>query len=504
MKDLWKRLHLICLLHFSELNKYKEQINERIRWSQAKFIWESPLFDADYYQAASQTGLSGLALAVHYLYLGWKNELEPSRQFSGKAYLICYQDVAETHQCPLLHYEKYGKHEGRMVLTQNDFENCSITEEDNQYVEQLKQQHKKMVLLLSHELSLTGAPRALLNLAVTLRKLGVESVIWSLLPGDLDKEVVKQNFTYKVVTMLFSSSSGNTFFTDEVKDYVSMFDMVLLNTIVALPKIVYFSNINIKKVCWIHDGSYGFGCCPMTPKFAKYYKLYDQIFVVGDYARRIAMSYGEKGVQMKNLIYGIDDVAYSLTASDSVTSDGTNGEQVNMVLAGTVEERKGQDILLKALSQLSTDVLKGLHIKIVGKTISKTIADQLLADRTGCIEMVGSVTHDRLMQIMASMDILLCSSIDDPMPIVCTEAMMLSKPVIVSSNTGTASFIVEEENGFVFHSGDAQALADAITRAVNSRNRLAQMGQKARLVFEQNFTNEIFEASVQKELLSLL
>jgi glycosyltransferase involved in cell wall biosynthesis len=149
-------------------------------------------------------------------------------------------------------------------------------------------------------------------------------------------------------------------------------------------------------------------------------------------------------------------------------------------------------------------VLKGLHIKIVGKTISKTIADQLLADRTGCIEMVGSVTHDRLMQIMASMDILLCSSIDDPMPIVCTEAMMLSKPVIVSSNTGTASFIVEEENGFVFHSGDAQALADAITRAVNSRNRLAQMGQKARLVFEQNFTNKIFEASVQKELLSLL
>ena len=173
-------------------------------------------------------------------------------------------------------------------------------------------------------------------------------------------------------------------------------------------------------------------------------------------------------------------------------------------MAGTIEERKGQDILLKALSLLPTDVLKELHIKIVGKTISKTIANQLSTDRTGCIEMVGSVSHDKLMQIMSSMDILLCSSIDDPMPIVCTEAVMLSKPVIVRSNTGTASFIVEGENGFVFHSGDAQALADAITRAVKSRNCLAQMGQKARLVFEQNFTNEIFEASVQKELLTLL
>ncbi len=503
MMNFSKSMYLIYLLCFSELSKYRGQIHERIRWSQVKLVWESELFDADYYKAISKVKLTGIALAVHYLYIGWKDGLEPSEMFSGNAYLACYQDIAETHQCPLLHYEKYGKYEGRMFLSKREYENCSITQKDYQYVEQLKQQHKKVVLLVSHELSLTGAPRALLNLAVRFRKLGVESIIWSLQPGDLDKELAEHNFSYKVVTLLFASSDGKHFFTDEVKDYISMFDMVLINTIVALPKIEFFRNINIKKVCWIHDGSYGFSCCPITPKFAEYYKLYDRIFVVGDYARRIAMLYGEKGTQMQNLIYGIDDIANKVADDDVIANDAT-GNYFTMILAGTIEERKGQDILLKALSMLSSQVLEVLRIKIVGKIINKDLAQQLSADRTGCVEMVGPVSHDMLIKMMMCMDILLCPSIDDPMPIVCTEAFMLSKPIIVSDNTGTASFIIEGENGFVVRSGDAKALADAITQAIESRSKLVQMGKKARAVFEQNFTNEIFEKNLREQLLSML
>ena len=93
MMNFSKSMYLIYLLCFSELSKYRGQIHERIRWSQVKLVWESELFDADYYKAISKVELTGIALAVHYLYIGWKDGLEPSELFSGNAYLICYQEM---------------------------------------------------------------------------------------------------------------------------------------------------------------------------------------------------------------------------------------------------------------------------------------------------------------------------------------------------------------------------------------------------------------------------
>ena len=82
--------------------------------------------------------------------------------------------------------------------------------------------------------------------------------------------------------------------------------------------------------------------------------------------------------------------------------------------------------------------------------------------------------------------------------------MMLSKPIIVSDCTGTASFINDGDNGYIVKAGDAHSLAIAIEKAVKSKNLLPAIGKKARKVYESSFTNEAFEQRLKEKFIPVI
>ncbi len=147
-------------------------------------------------------------------------------------------------------------------------------------------------------------------------------------------------------------------------------------------------------------------------------------------------------------MYYIDDVA------DSINVSVHNTGKMTMVIAGTIDERKGHDVLLESMSFIPKNVRDNIEVLIVGSPNNEIIYKKIRQSKYKCMQLIGAVTHNKLLSFMKGMDILLCPSIDDPMPIVCTEAFMLSKPVIVGSNTGTAAFVEDGENGFIVESGN--------------------------------------------------
>lgn len=360
-----------------------------------------------------------------------------------------------------------------------------------------QRKHSKTILLFTHEMSLTGAPRALFNLSLVLKKNGFYVMIASLVPGPLEKEeLVPSGIPFILLNI---PKIANTYcFSLNLKKYISSFDMILFNTIATLPIVEGIVDVNIKKVCWIHEGAYGFRCNPYKFQFPILYQQFDKLFVVGEYARGIACSYGEKKIIIENLIYGIDAIPYSCQ------NGNRENKKVVMILAGSIEERKGQLVLLESLSLLSAEIMDQLEIYLIGSTLDKNIETLLKESAYDCLKLMGVMQHNDLMAFYEKMDILLCPSLDDPMPIVCTEAMMLSKPIIVSDCTGTASFINEGENGFIVKAGDAHSLALAIEKAVKSKNLLPSLGEKARSVFENNFTNEVFEQRIKEKLIPVI
>ncbi len=78
--------------------------------SEVKIIAGSSFFDEARYKR--MYGVHGFA-AVHYLRKGWRMGLDPSERFSTNQYLELNPDVKESGINPLLHYERYGKKEGR-------------------------------------------------------------------------------------------------------------------------------------------------------------------------------------------------------------------------------------------------------------------------------------------------------------------------------------------------------------------------------------------------------
>lgn len=56
----------------------------------------------------------GIAPAAHYLEHGWRESKDPSPRFSTQRYLTVYPDVVELAICPLIHWKKLGRREGRV------------------------------------------------------------------------------------------------------------------------------------------------------------------------------------------------------------------------------------------------------------------------------------------------------------------------------------------------------------------------------------------------------
>lgn len=458
-----------------------------------ELIRNSSLFDEEYY-AKQVEDMYDLSPAAHYYYFGWRCGYDPSEAFSTNSYLAMYIDILASETCPLLHYLTSGEKEKRIKTSVKEAKEFNISSND---INQLQKEGegKTKVLLISHELSLTGAPRALANMAYALKELGMYPVIISNKSGVLQKEIKEHGIPCLIDLTLSTLYINSDIHNKPLYKYVNNFDYVVFNTICALPFIELFYDVKGKKIAWIHDGKFGYECTPTTYKMTEMLSYFDATYVVGEYCRKITLEYCNKEFDIKNLLYFITN------ESSAAIPTQNQSDKLKMVLAGTIEERKGQETLLDSLELLPEDIISNIEITLAGVPFNPNITKKINNCKFACINYLGSINHDKLIKLMSEMDILLCPSLDDPMPIVCTEAFMLSKPVIVGSETGTAALIEEGKNGYVVKSGDAASLAQAITKAFNEKDNLQTMGKNAYQIYQEQFTYDSFKKII-KEIFS--
>ncbi|MHB1357637.1 MAG: glycosyltransferase [Anaerolineae bacterium] len=75
----------------------------------------------------------------------------------------------------------------------------------------------------------------------------------------------------------------------------------------------------------------------------------------------------------------------------------------------------------------------------------------------------------------------------DGLPNVLLEAMASGRAVVASSIAGMDELIVDGENGLLVPSGDAVALANAVSSLLNDRERRRMLGQSARYLMVENY-----------------
>lgn len=176
--------------------------------------------------------------------------------------------------------------------------------------------------------------------------------------------------------------------------------------------------------------------------------------------------------------------------------------RVQFTVIGYIEYRKGQDILLEAIRSLNPDIRRQAEFCFVGQNTSM-MAKEIMEKAAGIpeITITGPVDRKAIDHILRQTDMLVCPSREDPMPTVAAEAMMHGVPCLVSDAAGTARYIKNGRDGFVFRSEDADQLKELIERCI--LDRPVWMGRNARRIYEEYFSMEAFEKrfmSLFKEL----
>jgi glycosyltransferase involved in cell wall biosynthesis len=136
-----------------------------------------------------------------------------------------------------------------------------------------------------------------------------------------------------------------------------------------------------------------------------------------------------------------------------------------------------------ALKAFAAAKVHGSYMLMVGDgplmEALKSEAEELgIADR---VRFPGLVLYSRLPELYASSDVLVFPSEHEPFGLPVNEAMLCGIPVIVSDRVGAGYDLVEDgKTGYVYSSGDVDALAAILRRVLPDRALLKQMGEQAR------------------------
>lgn len=340
----------------------------------------------------------------------------------------------------------------------------------------------KTVVLLSTDLALGGTAIALFHMARVLRKLKYPIVFASMMDGPLRKRIGELDIPVVIDANLQLATMRETAWLAGVK-------LILCN---AINYYIFLSerDLSIPTVWWLHDSSFFYdGVDKEILRKISGENL--KVLSVGPVPER-ALHQVLPALPVEQLLYGVNDMTGRAVKNPP-------REKVCFVTIGAIEERKGQDILLRAIGLLEAKIRKQAIFYLIGQNTS-LLAAQIReeAEQMPEVRVSGPVGREEIDRMLRNADVMICPSREDPMPTVAAEAMSYGVPCIVSDVTGTASYIREGKNGLIFESENAEALAYKIGRCIEDRDRLEQMGENARLIYEQYFSMEVFEKNVMK------
>lgn len=362
----------------------------------------------------------------------------------------------------------------RLEENQQQIQYYGITEQE------LLRDAGKTIGLFSTDLALGGTAIALFHMAKVLKKLGYSVVFASMMDGPLRKRIEELDIPVVVDANLQLATMRETVWLAEFK-------LIICN---AINYYIFLSdrNLRIPMIWWLHDSAFFYdGVDREVLRKISGENL--RVLSVGPVPRdAFHQVYSEMPVGQ--LLYGVDDMTGKAVKK-------TPHEKVCFVTIGFIEERKGQDILLQAISLLQKEFREQAFFYLIGQNTS-LLAEKIREEAKHMPEIIltGPVGREEIDKILRDADVMICPSREDPMPTVAAEAMSYGVPCIVSNVTGTAEYIKEKENGLIFESEDAEILAHRIRWCIENRGRLEQMGISARQVYERCFSMSVFEKAV--------
>ena len=397
----------------------------------------------------------------------------------------CFDGLIEISNLPTYIESNGGKFYGKEFLSETS---CSYA------------------LLISHEASLTGAPMALRYLGLCLQKKYITPIFLSPSEGKIVNELSRDGIPTIVFPELLPFIqpwlAGGALPNEPklINNIRNLFDFIVANTLITAPVVSQLIDTDTPVLWWIHEAeeSYSEHFQRTLPK-----KLSTNIrvFTGGDYARRVLAKYRPQ-YNSENLLY---PVPYSESQHAKTTLIEKKGKLL-FLCVGTLQTRKAQDKLVDAIIQLPSNIRERTLFLFIGRNCSPEIFEKIKSATATYPENVlymDEISQQDLSNFYSIMDVLVCPSLDDPMPIVVTDALARSKLVLCSDNVGTAELLKSSNSGIVYPAHDVGALVAKIQSIVTAPYLYSSVSARARNVYEEYFSPEVFDKNLDKTLNSI-
>ncbi|MDD6627668.1 MAG: glycosyltransferase family 4 protein [Lachnospiraceae bacterium] len=337
---------------------------------------------------------------------------------------------------------------------------------------------QQSILLLSQDLALGGTAIALFHVAEVLKEKGYQIVFAAMLDGPLKEKLLVMDIPVIIDPNLQIQTMKDV-------DWIKKFKLIFCN---AINFYVFLSerNTDMPFIWWLHDSAFFYdGVNKTVLKNMDRTNL--EVYSVG-FVPKTAIQEFVPDLNIRELLYGVSDAVCGNIPMHK------RHARICFATIGYIEQRKGQDILVKAINLLPVEIRNKAVFYFVGQN-SSVLAQQLQKKIKDIPEiiMTGTVGRDEIYRILEDADAMVCPSREDPMPTVAAEAMMHSVPCVVSDATGTAAYIRDGVDGLVFRSEDEMELASKLRWCIENYDKLYQMGLNARKIYENYFSMKVFE-----------
>ena len=341
----------------------------------------------------------------------------------------------------------------------------------------------KKVLCVTPEMEYTGALFAFKNIVYAFKRLGCDVDILTYVRGSFEDEFENVNII---------EISENDISPEKVRTIEAGYDYIFASTIETY-KFSYYSG-GIKPVIWLIQEGTNISNFFWNIDRKKALLSSKKLYVVSEYVQE----YLEKTFHIKSEI--IHNVLNDSSDKNDFAEEKT-GKEIKFLTLGTIEERKGYDILINAFEKVQKSYAN-IRLEFAGRKWDGAVDfyDQIMKRVSGNqgIKYLGEIhKREEIFSLIRNADVVVVPSRDESCSMVTIEAAMLSKATIVTANVG-AKYLINEKSGWIVESNDVGALAKAMIEAISRKKELPSMGKEARVQYLKLATPDLLDKRLSK------
>lgn len=196
------------------------------------------------------------------------------------------------------------------------------------------------------------------------------------------------------------------------------------------------------------------------------YAQADMITVPSQVAKNSFLEMGVAASKLEVIPYGVRLEAFYQTLRPAP-------ERFDVLFAGGVSLRKGVPYLLQAFAEFANPAKR---LRIAGNITSdiKSVLPRLPLEN---VEFLGSVSQDRLRELMSESRVMVLPSVEEGFSLVISQAMACGCPVICTEATGAAETVRNGENGWLVPARSPEAIVACFQELAGTaglRERMAE------------------------------